>query len=78
MQFDVAPSEEDAASTAVTQTVFFEPKGLWGTIYWNLIALPHRLLFSGMLDALGRRIEATAAQPASPDAPPRQPAGQVS
>ncbi len=78
MQFDVAPSEEDAASTAVTQTVFFEPKGLWGTIYWNLIALPHRLLFSGMLDALGRRIEATAAQPASPDASPRQPAGQVS
>lgn len=67
LQFEVA-SPGDTASTdqaVVTQSVFFEPKGLWGTVYWRLVAVPHRLLFSGMLDALQDRIEATAPEPAA-------------
>jgi len=86
MQFDVAEAEDGPASSTITQTVFFEPKGLWGTVYWNLIALPHRVLFAGMLDALRRRIEdALASSPAAPpseagsdDSPSsRQPARQT-
>ena len=57
LQFEVTPESD---GTTVTQSVFFEPKGLWGTIYWNVVALPHRLLFAGMLHALRDRIHATA------------------
>ena len=66
LQFEVTPDDEATHANnraVVTQSVFFEPKGLWGTVYWRLVALPHRLLFSGMLDALQDRIEATAPQP---------------
>jgi len=83
LQFEVTPADEESSCT-ITQTVFFEPKGLGGTLYWNLIALPHRLLFSGMLDALRRRIETaspparvTDRDPTNPDAtdtPARHPA----
>jgi hypothetical protein len=78
MQFDVSTANDDPEAATVTQTVFFEPKGLWGTLYWNLIALPHRILFAGMLDALRRRIETTAARSSSADSSPRRPARPVS
>ena len=57
LQFEVAPESD---GTRIIQTSFFEPKGLAGTLYWRAVALPHRLLFSGMLDALAERIEARA------------------
>jgi uncharacterized protein YbjT (DUF2867 family) len=58
LQFEIEPLSEQRCR--VTQLVFFEPKGLAGTIYWNLIALPHRILFAGMMRALRERIENTA------------------
>ena len=78
MQFDVSTANDDPEAATITQTVFFEPKGLWGTLYWNLIALPHRILFAGMLDALRRRIETTVARSSSADSSPRRPARPVS
>jgi uncharacterized protein YbjT (DUF2867 family) len=62
LQFEVTPDEE-TDQTVLTQSVFFEPKGLWGTIYWMLIAIPHRLMFAGMFAALQQRIRATAPRP---------------
>lgn len=60
LQFEVVP---DAESTRIIQTTFFEPKGLAGTLYWYAVALPHRFLFAGMLDALAERIEQRARLP---------------
>jgi len=55
LQFEVEPLSDQRCR--VTQLVFFEPKGLAGTVYWNLIALPHRFVYAGMMRALRERIE---------------------
>jgi uncharacterized protein YbjT (DUF2867 family) len=41
-------------TTLLTQTAFFEPKGLSGLLYWYLLYPVHRLIFSGLI----RRIAA--------------------
>ena len=70
LQFEVEPVGSRRAR--VSQLVFFEPKGLAGTAYWNVVALPHRLLFAGMMRALRERIEVAAST--RPDAPSDDPA----
>jgi uncharacterized protein YbjT (DUF2867 family) len=65
MQFEVQPSDEAPDYTQITQTVFFEPKGLGGTIYWNLVRPLHGVLFAGLLRRLAERIDSR-----DPDAPP--------
>lgn len=62
MQYEVEPAND--GTSIVTQANFFEPRGLWGTLYWYVLALPHSLLFSGMLHALRERIEKEAGEPA--------------
>jgi hypothetical protein len=69
LQFDVQPLDD--AQTRITQTVFFEPKGLGGTVYWNLVRPLHGVLFAGQLRALRDRIEAHA--PDGADAVPDEP-----
>lgn len=61
LQYEVAPA--DAACSVVTQTAFYEPKGLFGLLYWYFLYLPHRLIFPGMLRALGRRAETLEVRP---------------
>ncbi|HKL87360.1 MAG TPA: SDR family oxidoreductase [Salinibacter sp.] len=58
LQFDVQPVDGDGTRTRITQTVFFEPKGLGGTAYWNLVRPLHGVLFAGQLRALRDRINA--------------------
>jgi hypothetical protein len=36
-------------TTLLTQTAFFEPKGLSGLLYWYLLYPVHRLIFSGLI-----------------------------
>ena len=55
LQFEVAPRRGER--TLLTQTAFFEPKGLLGFLYWYLFYVPHRFIFPGMLRELGRRAE---------------------
>lgn len=86
LQFEVEPLEDGASedgASQITQRVFFEPKGLWGTVYWNVVALPHRIIYAGMMRALRDRIEERAdAEQAFPMAssrpaiPESVPAGQ--
>ena len=57
LQFDVTPGSDEDARTQVTQTVFFEPKGLMGALYWNAVRPVHGLLFAGQLRALEARME---------------------
>ncbi len=73
LQFEVgAPPETDG--TRITQTLFFEPKGLTGTVYWHLVRPLHGLLFDGMLRALRDRIDAQGATRAeSEDGVPEAP-----
>jgi len=59
LQFEV-DERADVDGTCLVQTVFFEPKGLTGTLYWHLVRPLHGLLFAGMLRALRDRSEARA------------------
>jgi len=56
LQYTVQPTEAEAS--LVTQTAFYEPKGLAGLLYWYIFSIPHRFIFPGMLRKLGRRAEA--------------------
>lgn len=72
LQYEVTPAE---GGTLITQTTFFEPKGLVGTVYWYLVAIVHRWIFARMLKALGRKVEQRAAasgEPSSSRAVPAQ------
>ena len=60
LQFEVTPADDDASRTQITQTVFFEPKGLVGTAYWNAVRPLHGLLFRGLLRRLASWIEERA------------------
>ena len=67
---DAPPGAEQAF---ITQTAFFEPKGLFGLLYWYALYVPHRFIFTGMIEELGRRAELfqrhAARQNGSADAP---------
>jgi uncharacterized protein YbjT (DUF2867 family) len=58
LQFDV--SAEESGGTCITQSVFFEPKGLFGTIYWNTVQPVQGALYAGQLRRLGDWIERRA------------------
>lgn len=45
LQFQI---EEKDGRALLTQTAFFEPKGLGGLLYWYLLYPIHRLIFSGL------------------------------
>lgn len=62
LQFELAPLEN--GSTLLTQTAFFEPKGLTGFFYWYILFIPHRFIFPGMLRAIRRIAEARASEAA--------------
>ena len=73
----MSPREaEGAPQSRITQTVYFEPKGLGGTLYWTLVRWAHRALFAGQLRALADWIEERAGEhtaSASPEAVRRSP-----
>jgi len=76
LQFEVTP-EADGRS-CITQTVFFEPKGLTGTVYWTLVRWAHGILFAGQLRALADWVEQRAAgqgERSSPEPAPANPQG---
>ncbi|MEM6428516.1 MAG: SDR family oxidoreductase [Deinococcota bacterium] len=54
LRFDVQPA---ANGSEVTQTAFFEPKGLLGVLYWWAIYPLHLLVFPSMIRAIGKRAE---------------------
>ena len=51
---------EDQASgeTLLTQTAFFEPKGLLGLLYWYTLYPVHGLIFSGLIRMLANHAAA--------------------
>lgn len=59
LQFRLRPASSEASTTELTQTLFFEPKGLIGTMYWTLVRPIHDVVFGGLLRALTDDIEQT-------------------
>jgi hypothetical protein len=54
LQFEALPED---GGTRLVQTAVFEPIGLWGQLYWNLLYPVHRLIFSGMVDRIAEAAE---------------------
>jgi hypothetical protein len=54
--FEVLPDGPDQAR--LIQTAVFEPRGLLGVLYWYALYPAHKVVFSGMVEAIGRRAEA--------------------
>ena len=60
LQFEIepeAPAPDGTPRTCVTQTAFYEPKGLLGLAYWYALVPVHPAIFKGMIRELGRRAE---------------------
>jgi len=55
LQFEAEPLEDNL--TDVVQTVFFAPKDLFGTVYWYLLQLIHRLIFDKIINRLAEKAE---------------------
>jgi hypothetical protein len=47
LEFQAQP--QDNGQTLLTQTAFFEPKGLCGLLYWYALYPVHALIFSGLI-----------------------------
>jgi hypothetical protein len=43
------------AKTLLTQTAFFEPRGLFGLAYWYVLYAVHSLIFSGLIRRLAEQ-----------------------
>ncbi len=65
LQFEVQPLER--GRTRLIQTIFFDPKGLLGLVYWHVFHPIHRLVFSGLIRALARQAEERSTDIAVPD-----------
>ncbi|UCH65854.1 MAG: SDR family oxidoreductase [Ignavibacterium sp.] len=50
LQFNVENTDDNKSS--LTQIAFFEPRGLWGLLYWYLVYPFHGLIFGGMIKSL--------------------------
>lgn len=55
LQFNVENIDDNKST--LTQTAFFEPKGLWGLLYWYSIYPFHGLIFGGMVKAVKNSAE---------------------
>jgi hypothetical protein len=54
LQWEALPAGE---GTQVVQTAIFEPIGLAGQLYWNLLYPVHKIIFSGLVRAIASRAE---------------------
>jgi len=53
LEFKAVP--QAGRQTLLTQTAFFEPKGLFGLLYWYALYPVHALIFSGLVRRLGEQ-----------------------
>jgi hypothetical protein len=53
LQLEARPA--DNGQTELLQTAFFQPKGLFGLLYWYVLYPMHALIFSGMIRKIAER-----------------------
>jgi uncharacterized protein YbjT (DUF2867 family) len=58
LELEVAPLED--GRSRLTQTARFQPRGLFGILYWYAVLPLHRLVFEGMLQGIRRAAESDA------------------
>ena len=56
LEFRVEPA--DGVETRLQQMAYFQPKGLFGLVYWYMLYPVHRLIFKGLVQAIARAAEA--------------------
>ena len=59
LQWEAIPEGE---GTRLVQTALFEPFGLTGQLYWNLLYPFHRVIFSGLVHAIADLAVSEAAE----------------
>ena len=64
LQFDVEDRSDGTAS--FRQTAFFEPRGLFGFLYWYSVAIFHGFIFGNMASRIARLAEQSEMQRESP------------
>jgi hypothetical protein len=55
MEFELAVTGEGQA--CITVSAFWHPAGVWGLLYWYVMAPAHLFIFKGMARAIARRAE---------------------
>ena len=55
---------ENKGKTLLVQTAFFEPKGLFGLLYWYALYPIHSLIFSGLIREIARQAGSESGPPA--------------
>ncbi len=55
LQFTIRNSSQ--GKTILNQSAFFEPKGLFGVLYWYSIYFLHKIIFGGMINDIKKRAE---------------------
>ena len=73
LQYEVRETED--GSTQLEQTAGFIPRGLTGLVYWYALYPFHAWIFGGLVKAIARRAERSAAFPAA-EGPLRHTAGE--
>ena len=58
LEFSADPMDD--RQTRLTQTAFFEPRGLFGLLYWYLVSPFHSLIFGGMASEIAALAERAA------------------
>ncbi len=53
LQFESLPHGEKR--TIFRQTAYFQPKGIFGNLYWNLLYPIHKNIFAGLAEAIAKR-----------------------
>jgi uncharacterized protein YbjT (DUF2867 family) len=56
LEFDIEPDQPGCHR--LTITAYWHPQGVWGLIYWYVMAPAHLFIFRGMSAAMARRAEA--------------------
>ena len=57
LEFEISP---ESAGHRITATAYFHPAGVWGLLYWYLLAPVHLILFRGLTRRIARRAENAA------------------
>jgi hypothetical protein len=65
LEFEV---EGNATTSQIRQTAIFDPRGLWGQLYWYALYPLHRLIFARMLHHIARSSARAAISCAAPQA----------
>jgi uncharacterized protein YbjT (DUF2867 family) len=74
LNFAIAPESGDA-STALTMTARFRPKGVLGILYWYSVLPLHNVVFGGMLRGIKREAESHEVRARSAEPQQATPAG---